>query len=110
MRLVRIRYKPSLIKMIVSGALGAAVHVLIDGIYHFDMLIVPDVADGTTEFGSMDGTCTGVVRTLQTVVSGAADADAARTACAGLLGERYYSVIQMQPLYPDAPGDWWMCF
>ena len=38
MTLLRIRYKPGLVKMIVSGSLGAAFHVLIDGIYHFDVL------------------------------------------------------------------------
>ena len=37
MTLLRIRYKPSLIKMNVSGALGAALHVLIDGFYHYDV-------------------------------------------------------------------------
>jgi len=37
MTLLRIRYKPSLIKMVVSGALGTALHVLIDGLYHSDV-------------------------------------------------------------------------
>jgi hypothetical protein len=37
MALARIRYKAGLVKMIISGALGAALHVLIDGIYHFDV-------------------------------------------------------------------------
>ena len=37
MALVRIRYKAGPVKMIISGALGAALHVLIDGIYHSDV-------------------------------------------------------------------------
>lgn len=37
MALVRIRYKAGLAKMIISGALGAALHVLIDAIYHYDV-------------------------------------------------------------------------
>lgn len=36
MGLFRVRYKAGLVKMIISGALGAALHALIDGIYHFD--------------------------------------------------------------------------
>ena len=39
MTLIRIRYKPSLIGMAISGALGAAVHVLIDGLYHYDVRV-----------------------------------------------------------------------
>lgn len=37
MNLLRVRYKPGLVKMIVSGGLGAAFHVLIDGVYHYDV-------------------------------------------------------------------------
>ncbi len=37
MTLLRIRYKPGLVKMIVSGSLGAAFHVLIDSLYHSDV-------------------------------------------------------------------------
>ena len=37
MRVVRIRYKPNLWKMIVSGVLGAWLHVVIDAIYHYDV-------------------------------------------------------------------------
>ena len=37
MKLLRIPYKPSLWKMTVSGALGVCVHVLIDGLYHYDV-------------------------------------------------------------------------
>ncbi|MHC4740555.1 MAG: hypothetical protein ACYS8Z_01510 [Planctomycetota bacterium] len=36
MNLLAIKYKPGLVKMVVSGALGAALHALIDGLYHFD--------------------------------------------------------------------------
>jgi hypothetical protein len=37
MDLLRIRYKPGLIKMTVAGALGVCFHVLIDGLYHYDV-------------------------------------------------------------------------
>jgi membrane-bound metal-dependent hydrolase YbcI (DUF457 family) len=37
MSLLRIRYKPSPIKMVVSGSLGAALHVLIDAFHHYDV-------------------------------------------------------------------------
>jgi membrane-bound metal-dependent hydrolase YbcI (DUF457 family) len=37
MRLVRIRYKPNFWKMIVSGVLGAWLHVVVDAIYHYDV-------------------------------------------------------------------------
>ena len=37
MRLVRIKYKPNFWKMIVSGVLGAWLHVSIDAIYHYDV-------------------------------------------------------------------------
>ncbi|HIJ71172.1 MAG TPA: hypothetical protein HPP87_07390 [Planctomycetes bacterium] len=37
MRLMRIRYKPKLLKMIISGVLGAWLHVAIDAIYHYDV-------------------------------------------------------------------------
>ena len=37
MKLVRIRYKPGLIPMTVAGALGACFHVLVDGLYHYDV-------------------------------------------------------------------------
>lgn len=37
MNLLRIGYKPGLVKMIVSGSLGAVFHVLIDAIYHYDV-------------------------------------------------------------------------
>ena len=39
MRLVRVRYKPNLIKMIISGILGVWLHVFIDAIYHYDVLV-----------------------------------------------------------------------
>jgi hypothetical protein len=84
--------------------------VCLDGTHHFDVLAVPDAADGSSELDSTDGTCTGGIRAFQTVVSGAADAAAARVACAAVLGEGSYSVFHMRPWYPDAPADWWMCF
>ena len=37
MRLVRIRYKANRWKMIIAGVLGAWLHVLLDGIYHYDV-------------------------------------------------------------------------
>ena len=37
MRLVRIRYKANRWKMMVSGTLGIWLHVLLDGIYHYDV-------------------------------------------------------------------------
>lgn len=37
MNLVRIRYKANLWKMIISGVLGAWLHVSIDAIYHYDV-------------------------------------------------------------------------
>jgi hypothetical protein len=37
MNLVRIKYKANLWKMIISGVLGAWVHVVIDAIYHYDV-------------------------------------------------------------------------
>jgi len=38
--LVRIPYRTSLLKMLISGILGVWLHVLIDGIYHFDVRIL----------------------------------------------------------------------
>ena len=37
MESARLKYETSLLKMIVSGVLGVWLHVLIDGIYHFDV-------------------------------------------------------------------------
>ncbi|MBN2136848.1 MAG: hypothetical protein JW720_03495 [Sedimentisphaerales bacterium] len=37
MTLLRIKYKPVLAKMIVSGILGVWLHVLIDSLYHYDV-------------------------------------------------------------------------
>lgn len=37
MRLVRLEYKPGLLKMIVSGVLGCWLHVLVDSFYHYDV-------------------------------------------------------------------------
>lgn len=37
MDLLRIPYKPSLLKMTISGAFGVCLHVLIDGLYHYDV-------------------------------------------------------------------------
>ena len=37
MNLLRIPYKPSLWKMIISGAIGVCLHVLVDGFYHYDV-------------------------------------------------------------------------
>ena len=37
MNLFRLSYKPRLWKMLVSGVLGAWLHVLIDSIYHYDV-------------------------------------------------------------------------
>lgn len=37
MDLLRIQYKPGLIKMTLAGALGVCLHVLIDGLYHYDV-------------------------------------------------------------------------
>ena len=39
MQFVRINYKANLIKMIISGILGVWLHVFIDSIYHYDVLI-----------------------------------------------------------------------
>ena len=39
MRFIRINYKANLVKMIISGILGVWLHVFIDGIYHYDVLI-----------------------------------------------------------------------
>jgi len=39
MQLVRINYKANLIKMIISGILGVWLHVFIDAIYHYDVLV-----------------------------------------------------------------------
>ena len=39
MRLVRINYKANLIKMIISGILGVWLHVFIDAIDHYDVLV-----------------------------------------------------------------------
>ncbi len=39
MGLIRIPYKSSLWKMVISGILGAWLHVLIDGAYHFDVRV-----------------------------------------------------------------------
>ena len=39
MRLIRINYKPNLIKMIISGILGVWLHAFIDSIYHYDVLM-----------------------------------------------------------------------
>ena len=40
MALFRIPYQTSLLKMLISGILGVWLHVLIDGIYHFDVRIL----------------------------------------------------------------------
>jgi hypothetical protein len=37
MNLLRIPYKPNFWKMTVSGALGACMHVVVDGFYHYDV-------------------------------------------------------------------------
>lgn len=37
MRLIRIRYKPTLFKMILGGTTGACMHVLVDSFYHYDV-------------------------------------------------------------------------
>jgi hypothetical protein len=37
MRIFFLPYKTSLLKMIISGALGAAFHVFVDAIYHYDV-------------------------------------------------------------------------
>jgi hypothetical protein len=37
MDLLRIQYKPGLIKMTAAGSLGVCLHVLIDGLYHYDV-------------------------------------------------------------------------
>jgi len=37
MKLIRIPYKSGLWKMIISGILGVWLHVLVDGVYHFDV-------------------------------------------------------------------------
>jgi membrane-bound metal-dependent hydrolase YbcI (DUF457 family) len=37
MKLLRLEYKPTLVKMIISGILGAWVHVLVDSFYHYDV-------------------------------------------------------------------------
>ncbi len=39
MRLIRLEYKSSLLKMIISGILGIWLHVVIDAIYHWDVRI-----------------------------------------------------------------------
>lgn len=39
MRFIRINYKPNLIKMIISGILGIWLHVFIDSIYYYDILV-----------------------------------------------------------------------
>jgi len=40
MQLLRIPYKTSLPKMVISGILGLWLHILIDGAYHFDIKIL----------------------------------------------------------------------
>jgi membrane-bound metal-dependent hydrolase YbcI (DUF457 family) len=40
MKLFRIPYKTSLPKMLISGILGLWLHILIDGVYHFDVKIL----------------------------------------------------------------------
>jgi len=40
MQLLRIPYKTSLPKMVISGILGVWLHILIDGAYHFDVKIL----------------------------------------------------------------------
>jgi len=40
MQLLRITYKTSLPKMLISGILGIWLHILIDGAYHFDVKIL----------------------------------------------------------------------
>ena len=40
MQLLRIPYKTSLPKMVISGILGLWLHILIDGAYHFDVKIL----------------------------------------------------------------------
>jgi membrane-bound metal-dependent hydrolase YbcI (DUF457 family) len=40
MNLLRLSYKPTLLKMTISGALGACFHVFIDSIYHWDVQLL----------------------------------------------------------------------
>jgi membrane-bound metal-dependent hydrolase YbcI (DUF457 family) len=37
MELLRLSYRPSLLKMVISGVLGVWLHVVIDAIYHWDV-------------------------------------------------------------------------
>ncbi len=39
MRLLRLPYQPTRLKMVFSGALGAALHILVDGLYHHDVKV-----------------------------------------------------------------------
>lgn len=40
MNLLRLSYKPTLLKFIISGSLGACFHVFIDAIYHWDVQLL----------------------------------------------------------------------
>ena len=39
MRLLFLEYKPTFLKMVISGIFGVWLHVLIDAFYHWDVLI-----------------------------------------------------------------------
>jgi len=70
-----------------------------------------NVDDGATLWSSTDGTCTGDIGGLVTVVDSAADRTEAGVACALVLGglPTYYFPLRLEPIFPDAPADWWLC-
>ena len=78
----------------------------------FDLSVTAiNVDDGVTLWSSTDGTCTEDIVGLVTVVDGAADRTEARAACALVLGRfpAFYFPLRLEPIFPDAPADWWLC-
>ncbi len=78
----------------------------------FDLSVTAiNVDDGATLWRSTNGTCTGDIVGLVTVVDGAADRTDAGAACALVLGRlpTYYFPLRLEPIFPDAPADWWLC-
>ncbi len=78
----------------------------------FDLSVtVLNADDGAALWDSTDGTCTGDIVGLVTVVDGAATRIEAGVACADALGglPSYYFPVRLEPVFPEAPADWWLC-
>jgi hypothetical protein len=97
-----------------STTLPGTVGSCFDGAFGtYDLYVgVLDVEDGSALWSSTDGTCSGSEQMTVTVIDGAADRTEARASCALILGgtaDQYFP-MRAEPLFPEAPSDWWLCF